>query len=209
MVVRKFWKWYNKVNDKYYKTTTILTAGFLYAAGDLTCQGLEYYGLQKKLKKKGEEAIFNTDLRRTVTMTTYGALVFGASSIWWYRMLDKRLSNVFAKIFADEIIYGSVLLVGFFSWGVVANGGTLQDIKDKMSRDFWDTYKVDVTVWPILQFINFYLLPIAYRVLFISICSFFWNIFLSYMQNRSSSDDKAIENQSTQAVTAATTGEQL
>jgi len=45
------------------------------------------------------------------------------------------------------------------------------------------TYAIDWCAWPILQLVNFSLVPLRYQVLYVNICNLFWNTFLSFMAN--------------------------
>ena len=38
--------------------------------------------------------------------------------------------------------------------------------------------------WPIINFVNFLIIPLNYRVLFANFCAVFWNMFLSGIANR-------------------------
>lgn len=53
----------------------------------------------------------------------------------------------------------------------------IQAIQDKL----WPTLKVNWVVWPVLQGINFSLVPLQYRLLYINFCSLFWSAYLSNM----------------------------
>eukprot|EP00026_Physarum_polycephalum_P010458 Phypoly_transcript_10622.p1 GENE.Phypoly_transcript_10622~~Phypoly_transcript_10622.p1 ORF type:complete len:306 (+),score=58.29 Phypoly_transcript_10622:35-919(+) len=45
------------------------------------------------------------------------------------------------------------------------------------------TYAVDWCAWPLLQLVNFSLVPLRYQVLYVNVCNLFWNTFLSFMAN--------------------------
>jgi hypothetical protein len=38
--------------------------------------------------------------------------------------------------------------------------------------------------WPIINFVNFLVIPLNYRVLFANFCAVFWNMYLSNVANR-------------------------
>lgn len=46
------------------------------------------------------------------------------------------------------------------------------------------SFQVGVCVWPILQTINFFLIPEHNRVVYVSFCSLMWTSFLAYMKAR-------------------------
>ena len=57
-----------------------------------------------------------------------------------------------------------------------------------------DTPKVVLTnwmVWPAAQFVNFYFVPLSYRILVASGVALFWNIYLSYVANDCVKETKA------------------
>lgn len=43
-------------------------------------------------------------------------------------------------------------------------------------------FQIGVCVWPVLQTINFFLVPEHNRVIYVSFCSLIWTSFLSYMK---------------------------
>ncbi|KAG2386547.1 hypothetical protein C9374_002291 [Naegleria lovaniensis] len=57
-------------------------------------------------------------------------------------------------------------------------------IMSKLKKDYFHTFLVDMIVWPPLQYFNFFLVPSAYRVLYINFCCIFWNAFLSMQQHK-------------------------
>ncbi len=46
---------------------------------------------------------------------------------------------------------------------------------------------MDWCVWPAAQYLNFYLVPTHYRVVFVNFILFCWNVFLSYIKHNVSS----------------------
>jgi len=58
------------------------------------------------------------------------------------------------------------------------NGENLGAIKQKITKDYWDTQKASWKVWPIAQLVNFALIPGSMRILFINWVGFFWGIFM-------------------------------
>lgn len=58
-----------------------------------------------------------------------------------------------------------------------------------------------ICVWPILQTINFVLIPERNRVVYVSVCSLVWTSFLAYMK---SLDAEALETESLHTYTPDT-----
>ena len=55
-------------------------------------------------------------------------------------------------------------------------------VQRKIESQFFRTMKVDLIMWPIVQTINFALVPAKFRVLYIGILNLLWNGFLCYVQ---------------------------
>jgi protein Mpv17 len=56
-----------------------------------------------------------------------------------------------------------------------------QTVKDKL----YPTLLANWKIWPAAQLINFYLVPVPYRVLWANFVGLFWNVILSYLSHSS------------------------
>lgn len=56
----------------------------------------------------------------------------------------------------------------------------LQDWREK----FLNTYKTGLMYWPVMQFLNFALVPPLIRTAFTGCCGFIWATFLCFSQQR-------------------------
>ncbi|CAD5112321.1 DgyrCDS1546 [Dimorphilus gyrociliatus] len=112
----------------------------------------------------------------------------GPLNHYWYTNLDKffpgrNLGPIVKKIIMDETI-GSVMFTSIFFIGAgLLAGHTLNDAVDELKSKFITVYKADLTIWPVAQLINFYLIPIKFRVIFVAFLSFGWCSFLCYMSS--------------------------
>ena len=80
---------------------------------------------------------------------------------------------------ADEIIFSPFSLTTFFISMGIMEGKTKNEIVEEMGRSWLPTYIVDWTVWPAAQLINFMFVPSRFRVLYVSVCTLGWNVYLS------------------------------
>lgn len=60
-------------------------------------------------------------------------------------------------------------------------GESHQRAKAEVLQKFIPTWKVAVCYWPVMQTINFSVIPERNRVIFVSVCSLIWTTFLAYM----------------------------
>ena len=51
-------------------------------------------------------------------------------------------------------------------------------------NSLWETLVANWYCWPIINFVNFLVIPVNYRVLFSNLAAVFWNMFLSSVANR-------------------------
>jgi len=190
-VFKAFWEFYANRLVSHPLLTQACTAGSLFGAGDGICQTIER--TQERRKNKGKEqqqvAVTPWDWLRILRMATVGFVVVGPACHYWYKVLDKYIPSkqplqVAKKIFIDEFMFGPVYLGAFFVSISTLEGMTPQQTVAKIKKEYVPTFKMDITVWPPAQAINFFFVPAPYRVLYISFISLFWNTYLSMVQHR-------------------------
>lgn len=81
----------------------------------------------------------------------------------------------------DELIYDPFCICFFFTVVGLLEGKSLTDIKTKIKKDYWSTQIASWKVWPIVQIINFSVVPKNFTILFINLVGFFWGIFMQIM----------------------------
>lgn len=79
----------------------------------------------------------------------------------------------FAPPFSASIIFNLHLLQGL----------SVSESYQKLKSQFIGIYKRSVTYWPIVQLVNFYLVPLNLRVVVVQLAALLWNSFLSYKTN--------------------------
>jgi protein Mpv17 len=93
-----------------------LIAGGLALTGDTIAQTLGKYQRRKKSLKPGEKddvlswLLAPHDFVRSLRMLTYGALLYGPGSDWWYKLLDRHLPGMSPFNLVSKIILNQVSL---------------------------------------------------------------------------------------------------
>ncbi|KAI1724375.1 mpv17 / PMP22 family domain-containing protein [Ditylenchus destructor] len=160
--------------------TQMVSAGVIGAAGDAITQlGIENVSLS------------HYDLMRTTRFfllpTFYIAPVLGK----WFRTLEKwsvpgrwlfgsRKTLPLKKLAVDQIFFAPI-----FSASIIYNlrlmeGYSIKESWEKLVIDYWDIYKRSIQYWPCMQLINFYVIPLQFRVIFTQVAALIWNVFLSH-----------------------------
>lgn len=157
-----------------------LTGGVLFATGDTIAQQL--------VEKRGSRH----DFPRTFRLALYGGCVFSPlASLWFSSALERvrftsRYANIATKVALDQFIASPAFIALFFSTTTLLNGGSLNDAKQKVKQNWWNTLKTAWALWIPVQSLNMALVPPNQRLLFVNVVSIFWNTFLSIKSSATS-----------------------
>lgn len=151
------------------------SSGLLMWLGDLVQQGLE-------------KPPAGLDWPRSIRMMLVGVMEGPLHHIYYTR-LDRVLPGndmrtVLVKIVLDQVIASPMFIATFFYGNGILEGRTLSETTTELRRDLWTVYMADWIVWPPTQFLNFYLVPGQYRVLYINGVTMMYNVFLSWIKHR-------------------------
>ncbi|XP_045491679.1 mpv17-like protein [Colias croceus] len=113
-----------------------------------------------------------------VAPTLYSWLTI-ASIIWPANTLKAAL----IKTLCETVTYTPFAMCSFYFGMSLLESKTFDEAVDEVKAKFWPTYKVGASVWPAVAVMNFWLIPPANRVPFISVCSLIWTCFLAYMKH--------------------------
>lgn len=134
------------------------------------------------------------DSSRTMRMSISGMTV-GVICHNWYKFLDSKLAGrsiqiVAKKVLVDQIVCSPLCIATFFiTLGILEKASwaeTKKEIKDKA----WRLYAAEWVVWPPAQIINFYFLPLRYRVLYDNTISLGYDVYTSYVKHDNVADSK-------------------
>ncbi|XP_043254564.1 mpv17-like protein [Colletes gigas] len=101
------------------------------------------------------------------------------SSYFWPK---SDLKYAITKALVEQVTYSPAAMCCFFFGINFLEMRPVSECIEEVKRKFWPTYKVGVCVWPVLQTINFFLIPEHNRVVYVSVCSLIWTSFLAYMK---------------------------
>jgi len=140
------------------------------------------------------------DKRQTFLMSCYGGLCIAPFCHNWYRFLERlvpipraatrgvKLRLAAKRMLLDQLLAAPIFTAGFFvSRGVVA-GEDLAGIEEKMKKDYLKVLGAGAVVWPQAQLVNFFFVPLHYRVLYTNMVGLGWSTFTSVV---ASYDDTA------------------
>mmetsp|Transcript_19650 Transcript_19650/g.25448 ORF Transcript_19650/g.25448 Transcript_19650/m.25448 type:complete len:230 (+) Transcript_19650:60-749(+) len=133
----------------------------------------------------------NLDLRRTLSLSCFGAIWYGGPCKFLYLRLDKMFGskptfmNAATKTFIDVYIHTPFALVPCFYFITnTVKGISLLETREQLQKEWATASFGSILFWTPMQAANFYFIPQTFKVPFISCFSFCHKLWLSYLANR-------------------------
>jgi len=176
---------YNRSLLKSPYKTKMATAGFTYFLADNICQ--------RQIEKKESEEYC---LQRSLRQASVGAFFAAPSLHVWHSLIlpkivkncTKSFTRVMVSVFLNESILAayfiSFLLFSFEALKKESVEAGVQNVKEK----FVPALETSVKFWTGISFINYGLLPVHLRPVFVSCWSVVWQSYLSYISNNKATE---------------------
>ncbi|EMD00976.1 hypothetical protein BAUCODRAFT_29362 [Baudoinia panamericana UAMH 10762] len=105
----------------------------------------------------------------------------------WFAFLERTFPMVAGKaalsslkrVAFDQLLFAPCGLACFFTFMTVAEGGGRRAIAKKFQDVYIPALKANFLVWPLVQLINFRLMPIQFQIPFVSTVGIAWTAWLS------------------------------
>jgi len=163
----------------------------LLLSNTVICVGMS--GLGDVVLQSAQSSKKSFDMKRTLHLSLTGFTV-GPICHYWYQMLERRMpgktmSMIAKKVVVDQIVFSPVCLAVFFLTLGLLDNSSLKQIGKEIYHKGLVLYTAEWFVWPPAQVINFYLIPLRFRVLFDNLVSFGFDIFQSHVRYSDLADD--------------------
>ncbi|TVY26511.1 Protein sym1, partial [Lachnellula hyalina] len=117
----------------------------------------------------------------------------------WFQFLSKAfpitkssgLGPAMKMVAFDQLIFAPVGIACFFTVMTVAEGGGRRAVTHKLRDMYLPTLKANFMVWPLVQIINFRLMPIQFQLPFVSTIGIAWTAYLSLSNAAEEADAKS------------------
>jgi protein Mpv17 len=157
--------------------TQAVTTSILFGVGDIVAQqAVEKRGLEKH------------EIARTGRMLLYGGVIFGPCAATWFKILQRRVNlpsanaTILARVACDQGLFAPTFIGIFLSSMAILEGSSPSE---KLSRSYGEALRTNYMIWPFVQLVNFKLVPLEHRLLFVNGISIGWNCYLSYLNSQS------------------------
>lgn len=100
--------------------------------------------------------------------------IFGPAATTWFGFLQRHVvlknskATIVARVAADQCLFTPTHLTCFLSSMAIMEGS---DPVEKLRTTFLPSYKANLTIWPLVQGVNFTFVPLEYRVLAVNLVS--------------------------------------
>ena len=139
-------------------------------------------------KESGNSPNFN--FTRTSNFMLYGFFANGPALHFTYSQVipkfgpQKCVKALGKKLLFTQTFFSFVSIASFYIFISKCEGKTAQGTLDELNNKLWPTYVTNLKIWPILQLINFTLVPPQLQVFYVNFMQLWWNVYLSAMKNK-------------------------
>jgi len=135
----------------------------------------------------------------------YGLLANGPALHWTYSRIIPKMGPAACmralgkKLLFTQTIFSLVSIFSFYVFVSKCEGNSNEETLEELNAKFWPTYITNLKVWPVLQLINFTLVPPQFQVLYVNFVQVWWNVYLSFVKNQPAIDLEAASESSPSA----------
>lgn len=144
-----------------------------------------------QLFDSGRQGELKWNKMRTLKMATTG-LTTGTLTHYWFIYMDKyfkkeTLKSMFVKTFITQTIFSPLNIVAFFVTMSILNKSSFKETVDGILDKGMKILKAELIVWTPAYFLNFYFVPLKFRVVFDATISFGFDMYNSYIYYKKTS----------------------
>uniref|UniRef100_A0A5S6QWJ8 Mitochondrial inner membrane protein Mpv17 n=1 Tax=Trichuris muris TaxID=70415 RepID=A0A5S6QWJ8_TRIMR len=176
--------WYNRKLLLHPWKGQMVVAGFMMLSGDLISQ----------LAIERRRSLNEIEIERAARFLFMGTFYVGPSLWAWFTLLERRLPGstiavAVKRTMLDQLVFAPVSYVGFLFLIGFLRRMDGDGVLEKVKTEFWPVYSANLKVWPAVQLLNFYIVPVQHRLFITKCVGFIWNAYLSWKTNRPPNGD--------------------
>ncbi|RDW85805.1 hypothetical protein BP5796_04130 [Coleophoma crateriformis] len=126
------------------------------------------------------------DFERTTRFMAYGFMM-APVQLKWFQFLTRAFPITKTSAFGpsmkrmamDQLVFAPVGIAVFFTAMSLAEGASRRQITHKLRDMYLPTLKANYMVWPLVQVINFRVMPVQFQLPFVSTIGIAWTAYLS------------------------------
>jgi Mpv17 / PMP22 family len=126
------------------------------------------------------------DFERLTRFMAYGFLMapvqfhwYAALSRWFPITKARGMTPALQRMAMDQLIFAPIGLGFFFTFMTVAEGGGRKAVAKKFQDVYVPALRANYILWPMVQMINFRVMPVQFQIPFVSSVGIAWTAYLS------------------------------
>ncbi|KAK5123094.1 hypothetical protein LTR85_003291 [Meristemomyces frigidus] len=135
------------------------------------------------------------DFERLVRFMSYG-FIMAPLQHRWFGFLHKTFpleggkatTNALRRVAFDQLLFAPCGLAAFFTFMTVTEGGGKRAVVRKFQDVYVPALKANYIVWPLVQVLNFRVIPIQFQIPFVSTIGIAWTAYLSLTNSAEDED---------------------
>jgi len=172
--------------------------GFVYVAGELITQTSD----QDDTAVSFSEKLGKVDWPRVGTIGLLGAAENGPFMTTWYNFLNKRVGGdvrtktVITKCVWDQLFFATQQDSLFLAVCAFSHTEKLAEVLAEVKQTFLTTWLMDCSLWPIVNFVGFAVVPFQLLPTYMAVVSLGWQTYISSVaagEGEFKSDDFELE----------------
>ncbi|XP_011871962.1 PREDICTED: protein Mpv17 isoform X2 [Vollenhovia emeryi] len=125
------------------------------------------------------------DFVRTMQFAGIGLCISGPATTTWYRVLDRYIGSkghsvAIKKVACDQTFFAPSFLAVLLVTIGICQGKDIEGLKIKMANEYTEILTNNYKLWPMVQLVNFSLVPLHYQTLVVQSVALLWNSYVSY-----------------------------
>jgi protein Mpv17 len=176
---------FSKFSSRHPILTQAGAAASIAVIGDFLVQGYE-----------GAPSEKDFDLERGGRIAAYRGGLYFPLYIVLMRGMERALPvggviGVGSRVLLDQGVWTPAMHTAFLGGMAIAEGGTVQDAKERVDSSLWPLLKANWVVWGCIHLVTYSVVPIALRPIWISTIMVGWNGYLSHFNEQARRRDTA------------------
>ena len=147
------------------------------------------YCAQRISSAQKKEEKFELDLRRWLSVGTFGFCFMGPTLHYWYGILDRIFGSSAMKKMATDQLFFSIPFNSSFILGVgLLEGFKPNQVVSDVREKWWKTATHNWCLWIPAQYCNFAIVPKHFQMIYVNCVGFVWNVVLTYIAHSNVSE---------------------
>lgn len=135
------------------------------------------------------KTLANADWARAARFCLFGAIFMSPIYYYWLKFSYPYFEGggfftAIARAMVEQFTYGPFSIVYFFFIMSLLEMQPLRTCVNEVKTKFWPTFLTGFLFWPAAQTINFYFISEENRLVFRSVASFIWTIYMGHMKSK-------------------------